>query len=143
VVHDRASSIGAESMHVTGVRDRRFHREIIVKPTTCAVRLSSLDCLRWSYVLRPKRQTMLWHGSWDFSKLPRAQLRLFPRHRERMDVPNEQGVYVIYSPGAKKVVHVGRTYRGTARLRQRLSVCRQSISDSWLGNLRECLAHLV
>src|SRR5262245_21965729 len=24
-----------------------------------------------------------------------------------------------------------------------VSVCRQSISDSWLGNLRECLAHLV
>jgi len=23
------------------------------------------------------------------------------------------------------------------------AVCRQSISDSWLGNLRECLAHLV
>jgi type I restriction enzyme, R subunit len=23
------------------------------------------------------------------------------------------------------------------------TVCRQSISDSWLGNLRECLAHLV
>jgi len=23
------------------------------------------------------------------------------------------------------------------------SVCRQSISDIWLGNLRECLAHLV
>jgi hypothetical protein len=23
------------------------------------------------------------------------------------------------------------------------SVCRQSISDSWLGNLREYLAHLV
>src|SRR5215831_1663084 len=23
------------------------------------------------------------------------------------------------------------------------SVCRQSISDSWLGSLRECLAHLV
>jgi hypothetical protein len=22
-------------------------------------------------------------------------------------------------------------------------VCRQSMSDSWLGNLRECLAHLV
>src|SRR5262249_60704841 len=22
-------------------------------------------------------------------------------------------------------------------------VCRQTISDSWLGNLRECLAHLV
>jgi hypothetical protein len=25
----------------------------------------------------------------------------------------------------------------------RRGVCRQSISDSWLGNLRECLAHLV
>jgi hypothetical protein len=24
-----------------------------------------------------------------------------------------------------------------------VAVCRQSISDSWLGNLRECLAHLV
>src|SRR5215510_11812212 len=24
-----------------------------------------------------------------------------------------------------------------------MDVCRQSISDSWLGNLRECLAHLV
>jgi hypothetical protein len=24
-----------------------------------------------------------------------------------------------------------------------ITVCRQSISDSWLGNLRECLAHLV
>jgi len=24
-----------------------------------------------------------------------------------------------------------------------VTVCRQSISDSWLGNLRECLAHLV
>src|SRR5262249_45101347 len=23
------------------------------------------------------------------------------------------------------------------------TVCRQTISDSWLGNLRECLAHLV
>ena len=25
----------------------------------------------------------------------------------------------------------------------RLTVCRQSISDNWVGNLRECLAHLV
>jgi hypothetical protein len=24
-----------------------------------------------------------------------------------------------------------------------IPVCRQSMSDSWLGNLRECLAHLV
>ena len=26
---------------------------------------------------------------------------------------------------------------------ERCIVCRQSILDSWLGNLRECLAHLV
>ena len=25
----------------------------------------------------------------------------------------------------------------------RRAVCRQNISDGWLGNLRECLAHLV
>src|SRR5262249_28976996 len=30
-----------------------------------------------------------------------------------------------------------------ATCRRKLAVCRQSISDSWLGNLRECLAHLV
>jgi hypothetical protein len=28
-------------------------------------------------------------------------------------------------------------------MKQLAAVCRQSISDSWLGNLRECLAHLV
>ena len=31
----------------------------------------------------------------------------------------------------------------TASTDIRLTVCRQSISDNWLGNLRECLAHLV
>ena len=30
-----------------------------------------------------------------------------------------------------------------ATIKARWIVCRQSISDSWLGNLRECLAHLV
>jgi hypothetical protein len=30
-----------------------------------------------------------------------------------------------------------------AQLADSATVCRQSISDSWLGNLRECLAHLV
>jgi hypothetical protein len=29
------------------------------------------------------------------------------------------------------------------RFCRHVTVCRQSISDSWLGNLRECLAHLV
>src|SRR5262249_41283055 len=32
---------------------------------------------------------------------------------------------------------------GGQELRTWHRVCRQSISDSWLGNLRECLAHLV
>jgi hypothetical protein len=30
-----------------------------------------------------------------------------------------------------------------ARFGEAKTVCRQSISDSWLGNLRECLAHQV
>jgi hypothetical protein len=56
-----------------------------------------------------------------FFKLRRAKQQTFPKARERMThVPDEQGVYVIYSPGAMKIVHVGRTYKGTAGLRQRL-----------------------
>jgi hypothetical protein len=35
------------------------------------------------------------------------------------------------------------TLRQGARLIEDNTVSRQSISDSWLGNLRECLAHLV
>jgi type 1 fimbriae regulatory protein FimB len=34
-------------------------------------------------------------------------------------------------------------YRHGLRCSEAIDVCRQSISDSWLGNLRECLAHLV
>lgn len=55
-----------------------------------------------------------------FSVLKRSKRRHFPRAGERLDAPNEQGVYVIYSPSGK-VLHVGRTYRGTNGLRQRLS----------------------
>jgi len=32
---------------------------------------------------------------------------------------------------------------GVSRYTKDKAVCRQSMSDSWLGNLRECLAHLV
>jgi hypothetical protein len=56
-----------------------------------------------------------------FIKLRRAYSHPFPKPRERIDAPNKQGVYVIYSPRARKVVHVGRTYKGTAGLRQRLN----------------------
>jgi len=58
-----------------------------------------------------------------FKKLKRARLRPFPNHGEPVDAPDRQGVYVIHSPRRKNVrtvVHVGRTYRGTAGLRQRL-----------------------
>ena len=54
-----------------------------------------------------------------FAELKRAKRQPFPKLRGRMtDVPNEPGVYVIYSPRSKRVVHVGKTSRGT--LRQRL-----------------------
>ena len=43
----------------------------------------------------------------------------------------------IEPPPARKVKRV----KAAAGLTKR--VCRQSISDSWLGSLRECLAHLV
>jgi hypothetical protein len=55
-----------------------------------------------------------------FIELKHSRLHEFPKHRKRIDAPNKQGVYVIYSPGVRKVVHVGRTYEGTAGLRQRL-----------------------
>ena len=55
-----------------------------------------------------------------FIELKRSRLYEFPKHRKRIDAPNKQGVYVIYSPSVRKVVHVGRTYKGTAGLRQRL-----------------------
>jgi hypothetical protein len=57
----------------------------------------------------------------DFLKLINARCQAFPVNSMELEsVPDEQGVYVIYSPRAKKVVHVGRTNRGAAGLRQRL-----------------------
>jgi hypothetical protein len=55
----------------------------------------------------------------DFKKLASADCHNFTDENLNK-VPAEQGVYVIYSPHKKKVVHVGRTYRGKAGLRQRL-----------------------
>lgn len=43
----------------------------------------------------------------------------FPRVRERLEVPNTHGVYVIRDR-AGRVWHVGRTVRGKDGLRQRL-----------------------
>lgn len=55
----------------------------------------------------------------DFRRLKSAGRRAFSK-KELNDVSPEQGVYIIYAPRAKKVVHVGRTYRGKAGLQQRL-----------------------
>lgn len=55
-----------------------------------------------------------------FAELKKARPQSFPKAGARLDAPNEQGVYVIYSRTGK-VLHVGRTYRGTNGLRQRLN----------------------
>lgn len=56
-----------------------------------------------------------------FKTLKKGRRQSFPEHGKGVDAPNEQGVYVIYAPRSGMVVHVGRTYRGKAGLRQRLN----------------------
>jgi hypothetical protein len=56
-----------------------------------------------------------------FAKLCKARLHNFPEEKKGVVAPNEQGVYVIYSPRTKRVLHVGRTYKGKSGLRQRLN----------------------
>src|SRR6476620_6693462 len=53
-----------------------------------------------------------------FKKLRHAPRTPFPKPRRRIQAPNEHGVYIIYSPRASEVLHVGRTYRGKGGLRQ-------------------------
>lgn len=55
-----------------------------------------------------------------FSALKRAPLTKFPAAGARLDAPDDQGVYIIYSPRGS-VLHVGRTLRGKKGLRQRLN----------------------
>ena len=50
---------------------------------------------------------------------------------------------VILRHGRRFWMSFDVTSNPTAEWISRQIVCRQSISDSWLGNLRECLAHLV
>ena len=74
--------------------------------------------LEWTSALRadePKIVRTL------FTKLVKAELKIFPPPGSRLDASIEHGVYIIYSPPpTRKVVHVGRTYRGSKGLRQRL-----------------------
>ncbi len=54
-----------------------------------------------------------------FLELQRQPRYRFPAKRQPLDAPNSQGVYVLRTAKGR-VVHVGRTYRGKAGLRQRL-----------------------
>jgi hypothetical protein len=56
----------------------------------------------------------------DFRRLISGDCHRFPKEGPLNDVPAEQGVYIIYAPYKKDVVHVGRIYRGTKGLKQRL-----------------------
>jgi hypothetical protein len=48
-----------------------------------------------------------------FSKLIHASAHRLPEPRGKIDAPDRQGVYVIYSPSGR-VMHVGRTPRPVA-----------------------------
>jgi hypothetical protein len=52
------------------------------------------------------------------AQLQRARCFPFPKDGQQLPAPDEQGVYVIYSP---RVLHVGRAHRGQRGLRQRLN----------------------
>ena len=54
-----------------------------------------------------------------YLRLLRRRLVKVPLAGERLDAPDTQGVYLIYSPRGT-VLHVGRTLRGRKGLRQRL-----------------------
>jgi len=54
-----------------------------------------------------------------FEDLVRSPLKSFPVHREKIDAPNEQGVYIIYGP-REVVLHVGRTPYAKSGIAQRL-----------------------
>ena len=53
-------------------------------------------------------------------QLLRSPMRPFPPAGERIDVPDNHGVYIIYDPKGR-VGHVGRTVRGKRGLYQRLN----------------------
>src|SRR5437667_346264 len=72
----------------------------------------------------------------DFLKLKNEDRHAFPTHGTLNNVPKKQCVYIIYSPRKEKIVHVGRTYRGTAGLRQRLNNHLHGSSSFTIGYLK-------
>ena len=69
-----------------------------------------------------------------FLALNKSPLKRFPTARAKIEAPNLQGVYVIYSPRGK-VLHVGRTLRGKNGLRQRLNNHLQAASSFAIKHL--------
>lgn len=55
-----------------------------------------------------------------FEKLMLAPLRAFPGRYGELDAPVLQGVYVIYDPQGRDVLHVGSTPRAKGGIAQRL-----------------------
>jgi GIY-YIG catalytic domain-containing protein len=52
-----------------------------------------------------------------FRKLKRAERQSFPKQGGMTDVPDEPGVYIVYSPRSRRVFYVGKTARATLRKR--------------------------
>ncbi len=68
-----------------------------------------------------------------FKKLKSAKDQIFPKKGETLEVPTEQGVYIIY--GSKgKVLHVGRTLSGKNGIKQRLENHMSSGQSSFTRN---------
>ena len=55
-----------------------------------------------------------------YSELMKQRATLFPKARQKLEAPREQGVYLILN-SRKKIVHVGRTLRGRRGIAQRLT----------------------
>ena len=53
-----------------------------------------------------------------FSDLIKVRKKTFPLSGQKLNVPTDQGVYIIYHK--RKVLHVGRTLRAAKGIKQRL-----------------------
>ncbi|MBS1551966.1 MAG: hypothetical protein JST15_07860 [Bacteroidetes bacterium] len=53
------------------------------------------------------------------NELQKSDFHNFPQKRKILNVSSKQGVYIIYNFN-KEVLHIGRTYRGSQGLKQRL-----------------------
>ncbi len=52
-------------------------------------------------------------------ELQKSEFHNFPQKRQTLNVSSKQGVYIIFNSN-KEILHIGRTYRGSKGLKQRL-----------------------